>query len=163
MHFSQRGGSTPGLHVHSPVLGSQRVPPPEGTEPTGWQEQAVKQTGERTREAHVNISVMSASHYIIQGRAKPREWHPTSLWKQKRQSVVLAQTNQAGTNSCRSSAAMWTLLQVQLRTTKLSINLSVFQLPPAVMWKSISPHFGNLFAFFFCHSCFQSSNTGCLS
>lgn len=56
MQLSHWGPPTPGLQAHSPLLGLQRVAAPERTEPTGWQEQAAEETGDRTRGLHVNIS-----------------------------------------------------------------------------------------------------------
>lgn len=49
IQLSQRGPPTPGLQVHSPLLGLQRALPPEKTEPTGWQEQAAEERGDTTR------------------------------------------------------------------------------------------------------------------
>lgn len=42
--------------MHSPLLGLQRVLPPETKEPTGWQEQAAEERGDRTRGLHVRKS-----------------------------------------------------------------------------------------------------------
>lgn len=107
MQLSQRGPPTPGLQVHSLLLGLQRVLPPETTEPTGWQEQAAEERGDRTRGLHVNISVCKSKDVSLSGTGlEALRVHYEPACMQRTNTLVEAQTNTFGVYTVNSHGNM---------------------------------------------------------